>query len=579
VTHSRLFLPAAILVAAACSDHVTEPPAPPVTVVTVDAPVLALGDLALPTVRVSVDGVSRVAVPSEYAVSSSDPAIVEVTAQGFLAARREGTATVTVGMTQLPATLVERTVTVTPAEFVSLRMTVPSLLIPGDSATPTFSGLTRRGATITDPSRVTVASRGTALRVANAALVVAADTGVLWLVATTPDGAADSARITIVLGAPVGLSIAPRAATLEIGDTVRATSALVDRRLNRLDLPVQYTSSNATVATVNAAGIVVARQGGTALLIASHGSLADTLVAVVNGPAAPAPPETPPSPPPAPPENTPGVTVVTPPGAFVQVRISGAPSASVITAFTNAAARLNGLLRSNSGAFPVPLVIPAGACFETQPAIDETVDGLLITASVGPIDGPGSVLGMAGPCLVRTGSRGIPVLGIMAFDEADMQLMATNGILGGVVLHEMLHVLGIGTLWGPAWQGWVADPGGANPRFTGLTAAGRYSLLDAIDGASGVPVENTGGAGTRGGHWRESIFQTELMTGWAGGAMALSSVTVGALADMGYDVDITRADPYTLPTGLSGVMERGVEIDDRPIVPIGRVDRTGKVGR
>ena len=51
-------------------------------------------------------------------------------------------------------------------------------------------------------------------------------------------------------------------------------------------------------------------------------------------------------------------------------------------------------------------------------------------------------------------------------------------------------------------------------------------VLVAIDGASGVPVENTGGAGTRGGHWRESIFQTELMTGWAGGAMAMSSVSV-----------------------------------------------------
>ena len=115
VTLSRLLVPAAILLAAACSDHVTEPPAPPVTLVTVDPPVLALGDLALPTVRVSVDGVSRVAIPSEYAVSSSDPSVVEVTAQGFLAARREGTATVTVGMTQMPATCVERSVTVTPA--------------------------------------------------------------------------------------------------------------------------------------------------------------------------------------------------------------------------------------------------------------------------------------------------------------------------------------------------------------------------------------------------------------------------------------------------------------------------------
>ncbi len=155
--------------------------------------------------------------------------------------------------------------------------------------------------------------------------------------------------------------------------------------------------------------------------------------------------------------------------------------------------------------------------------------------------------------------------------------MAANGILGGVVLHEMVHVLGIGTLWGPSWQGLVADPNGLDPRFSGANAVFGYNGFGATDGAFGVPVENTGGPGTRGGHWRETVFQTELMTGWAGGAMAMSRVTVGALFDMGYDVDIARADSYSLPGVMTGIREQGVEIIDQVRKPIGQVDAGGRI--
>ena len=65
--------------------------------------------------------------------------------------------------------------------------------------------------------------------------------------------------------------------------------------------------------------------------------------------------------------------------------------------------------------------------------------------------------------------------------------------------------------------------------------------------ARGVPVENTGGAGTADGHWRETIFVNEFMTGWAGPGtnLPLSSVTVGSLADMGYTVNMAAANSYT----------------------------------
>jgi len=68
-----------------------------------------------------------------------------------------------------------------------------------------------------------------------------------------------------------------------------------------------------------------------------------------------------------------------------------------------------------------------------------------------------------------------------------------------------------------------------------------------------VPVENAGGPGTRGAHWREALLPHELMAAasWAppaeGDGAALSRLTAASLADLGYQVDLDGAEPYTLP--------------------------------
>ncbi len=368
---------------------------------------------------------------------------------------------------------------------------------------------------------------------------------------------------------PARVTVSPDAAVLLVGETIAASARVADRNGNTIASTVQFRAEGAV--TVSASGgTVTATQVGSGLVIVQLGSLADTLVVTVTQPAPP------PSGPPLP-----QVLQVTPAGAFVQVRIVGAtPSPAVIAAFTTAAARVNGLLRSTGGAYPVPIDVPAGTCHATQPAINEGVPGLLITASVGPLDGPGSTLGEAGPCLVRSDATAIPAIGIMAFDDADMDLMASRGILDGVILHEMLHVLGIGTMWGPGGRGFVADPQGADPLFTGPQGTAAYGVFGALNAMLGVPVENTGGTGTRGGHWRESVFRGELMTGWVGGGMEMSRVTVSALADMGYDADLTKADPYTLASLLGGQISASLlredAINERVIQPIGRIDRSGR---
>jgi hypothetical protein len=63
-----------------------------------------------------------------------------------------------------------------------------------------------------------------------------------------------------------------------------------------------------------------------------------------------------------------------------------------------------------------------------------------------------------------------------------------------------------------------------------------------------VPVENTGGPGSRDSHWRERVFRHELMSSViAGTPNPLSRLTVASLGDLGYQVDLGAAEPFRLP--------------------------------
>jgi hypothetical protein len=173
------------------------------------------------------------------------------------------------------------------------------------------------------------------------------------------------------------------------------------------------------------------------------------------------------------------------------------------------------------------------------------VDDLLIQASATTIDGRGNVLGQAGPDRFRSGSM-LPYHGVMQFDTADLAAMQADGSLLGVIEHEMGHVLGVGTLWDR--PGLVVGAGTSNPRFVGTHAVAEYNATFGGN-ASGVPLETGGGAGTRDAHWSETLFGGELMTGYVGpsSSMPISRITVASLADVGYTVNLSAADPFTPP--------------------------------
>lgn len=200
----------------------------------------------------------------------------------------------------------------------------------------------------------------------------------------------------------------------------------------------------------------------------------------------------------------------------------------------------------------------------------EVVDDLLILAEGADIDGPGKILGQAGPTRLRPAGAGaaafIPAKGRMTFDSADLAQMESAGTLNDVIAHEMGHVLGIGTIW--TKKHLLKKAGSSNPTFVGPNAMTEYGIL-AGGGAKAVPVENTGGPGTQDSHWREGVFRNELMTGFVGAAgNPLSRMTAASLKDLGYVVNMDAAEPYVLPN-LHALAESGALVGEESLASTG----------
>ncbi|HYO25409.1 MAG TPA: SdrD B-like domain-containing protein, partial [Lacipirellulaceae bacterium] len=175
------------------------------------------------------------------------------------------------------------------------------------------------------------------------------------------------------------------------------------------------------------------------------------------------------------------------------------------------------------------------------------VDDLVIEASAPEIDGPGKVLGQAGPRFIRNGSF-LPISGEMQFDIDDVEELIEEGQFDEVILHEMGHVLGIGTIWD--LLDLLEGDGTPNPSFTGTRATAEYNAIFGAN-AAGVPVEgNQGGSGTLYAHWDEEALDNELMTGFLNPNQfnPLSRITAASMADLGYQVYLNAADSYSEPS-------------------------------
>jgi Bacterial Ig-like domain/Leishmanolysin len=213
------------------------------------------------------------------------------------------------------------------------------------------------------------------------------------------------------------------------------------------------------------------------------------------------------------------------PGFQITLAFGGGLTATQQAVFTAAAARWQAIITTD--------LVDVG-----------TIDDIRIDATGVTIDGPGNILGQAGPTAIR-GSNQLPFTGEMEFDSADLASMEANGSLNNVITHEMGHVLGIGTLWD--LKSLTINPNTTSWGYIGSNALTQYRSMISSTTATNVPVENLGGPGTAGGHWRESTFNNELMTGSINsGSNPLSRMSAASMIDLGYQgVNIDAAEAYT----------------------------------
>jgi hypothetical protein len=271
----------------------------------------------------------------------------------------------------------------------------------------------------------------------------------------------------------------------------------------------------------------------------------------------------------------------------VTVRFFGpAPSEAAEAAFAEAAARLRATIVGDIPDVNIPATrsgagIDISFCGVNGVIVNEVIDDVLIYASVAPNDGAGKILASASVCVIRNQSR-LASIGVIKFDVEDIDALIATNRLSSVVLHEMLHIVGVGTIWSDTRRpGGVLLTGGGtdNPRYTGsfgVSACGMAGGTGACGG--GVAVEGLPfTAGTADSHWRESTFDNELMTGFVeaqGVTMPFSAITIESLADAGYAVNLFAGEQYLVPfsAGLSapGSQSRSVPADTSPWEIIGQ---------
>lgn len=241
----------------------------------------------------------------------------------------------------------------------------------------------------------------------------------------------------------------------------------------------------------------------------------------------------------------------------IQLTFTGTPTPSQISAFTAAEAfwesRISGYITS----------------FATT-----NVTSLNITANISAIDGSGGILGQAGPTSgINDGTYLIATQGQMQFDSADVADLQAAGEFNNVILHEMAHVIGLGTLW--ELNSTVSNPIYVNNsgQYKGAFGLAAYKAEFNQPLATFVPVELNGGSGTANGHWNDStnVFDSqgrplirELMTGFLDDGPSnipvyVSNFTVQSFRDIGYTVRSVTVVPEAgtlafLSTGLLGLI-------------------------
>jgi hypothetical protein len=245
------------------------------------------------------------------------------------------------------------------------------------------------------------------------------------------------------------------------------------------------------------------------------------------------------------------VTVETPP-TLIDVHFIGAISPALVAAVKTAVARWQDVFATSWAGTTVSQ--SANECVAGQSAISaEAISGVRLYVAENNA-GVAGALARSGSCV--TSADGRTVVGRI-YVGLDIE-RATSATKQAVMTHELGHVFG---LMAPSM---ITDAPGTNPRWIGPEARRQFLLAGGAD-IGGVPLETeTEVPSGAYGHWRISKMPDEIMTTFAGrlgdrpDGGPLSAITLGALADLGYPVRMSAADPYRvdkqLPTANTTVL-------------------------
>ncbi len=514
-----------------------------------------------------------------FAASSSNPDVVTASASGSgvtLTGVAEGRATVTVTATDSDGLSVSQSVSVTVRAADRAPVAVGTLgalsLEAGGldifDAAPYFrdpdgDGLTY-GAGTADPTIAAASAAGSIVTVRG----VSAGTTTLSLTATDPSGLSATHSTTVEVTQPPR---GPEAVGTVPDDSIASGDQL------RIDMAPYFTHPDG-LALVYAAGtssrsVATANMSGATLLVRGQGRGTATITVIASDPAGRTA------------TQRFGVQVTRIDTGF-EISLGFAPGtpAPVESAMLAAATTFEAVV---SGTEFTDVTFSEDVSCQLYNYVISVDIGYLDDLAVGVgsdvIDGPGGTLAAATLCVAR--GNGDPALGIVLFDNSDLLRLQLSGSLADVALHEIAHVVGIGV--GSGWDSSIVNPSGSNPdadtHFPGTRAVAAFNAAGGTAYSGGkVPVEN----GRDDSHWRGSVMDGELMNPRfsLGESHPLSAITIQALADLGYSVDVGRAQPYTLPSPdiAPDIVAGAPPIDLRDDVyrgPVIQVDADGNVVR
>ncbi|MFB9995233.1 excalibur calcium-binding domain-containing protein [Deinococcus oregonensis] len=230
-----------------------------------------------------------------------------------------------------------------------------------------------------------------------------------------------------------------------------------------------------------------------------------------------------------------------------------------------AAARVSALIASPF--VPVTLDLPANSCDSNLPRIREKVQQFFVFVRVSDLGE--DKYAEAAPCDLHDGSY-LPIYGVVDLNSNGLSDLPRVDLLDTMV-HEMLHALGVGTLWEADYR--VSLSGKSDDKnlikkvngkyyYTAPKALAAYKTLGGTVGA-GIPLDADAG------HWAGSAVCSEILSGdagdYTGRVNPVSPLTLGALEDLGYRVNRAAGNRYTLP--LKGCPTGSEEDEDAAVSP------------